>query len=173
MVVRVAEPGAWASRRAVSGDSEGNHTAGAGPNAREEVPGLAEAWRLAESGRRDSALAVLARLRREHPDNARVAFVQGQVNFRNYRWLDGLDSYRAAIALDPAYRRDEGLIVDLIRCLDSDRFQAACAQFLYAEIGADAVPQLEQAAQSHPLRNVRYRAARLSSQLGGSDLVAQ
>ena len=173
MVVRVAEPGAWASRRAVSGDSEGNNTAGAGPNAREEVPGLAEAWRLAESGRRDSALAVLARLRREHPDNARVAFVQGQVNFRNYRWLDGLDSYRAAIALDPAYRRDEGLIVDLIRCLDSDRFQAACAQFLYAEIGADAVPQLEQAAQSHPLRNVRYRAARLSSQLGGSDLVAQ
>jgi eukaryotic-like serine/threonine-protein kinase len=142
------------------------------PKGSEEVAGLAEAWRLAEAGRRDSALVALSRLRREHPENARVAFVQAQVNFRNYRWLDGLDSYRAAINLDPSYRRDEKLIVDLIRCLDSDRFQSACADFLYSEIGADALPQLEEAAQSHPLRNVRYRAARLSRRLSGTDLSA-
>lgn len=139
----------------------------------EHIPGLAEAWSLAEDGRRDAALAALSRLRREHPQNASVAFAQGQVNFRNYRWLDGLDSYRAAVDLEPAYRRDEQLITDLIRCLDSDRFHAPCATFLQTEIGADAVPHLEEAARSHPLRNVRYRAAWLWGQLGGGDSVAQ
>jgi eukaryotic-like serine/threonine-protein kinase len=169
----VASVGAWTWMRAVPVDSKLPPKAEAAQEREEEVPGVAEAWRLAEDGHRDAALAALSRLRRGYPKSARVAFVQGQVNFRNYRWLDGLNSYRAAIDLDPAYRSDERVIVDLIRCLDSDRFQAACAEFLYSEIGADAVPQLEHAARAHPLINVRYRAARLSSELGGSDLYAQ
>jgi eukaryotic-like serine/threonine-protein kinase len=169
----VVSASAWKWMRAAPVDSALPPKAEAAQKREEDVPGVAEAWRLAEAGHRDAALAAFSRLRREHPNSARVAFVQGQVNFRNYRWLDGLNSYRAAIDLDPAYRSDERVIVDVIRCLDSDRFQGACAEFLYSEIGADAVPQLEHAARAHPLVNVRYRAARLSSELGGSDLYAQ
>jgi len=131
----------------------------------ESVPGLAEARRLAAAGRRDQALAALKRLRARYPNNAEVPYLQGQANFSNYRWIDGLAAYREAIRIDPGLRSDPALIQDLIRCLDSDRYHRDCASFLRQEIGAPAVSHLNEAAGTHPLENVRIRARRLTSQI--------
>jgi serine/threonine-protein kinase len=132
----------------------------------ESIPGLAEARRLASSGRRDSALAALAKLRAKYPGEAEIPYLQGQVDFRNLRWLDGLAAYRAAIALSPALRSDAALIRDVIGCLDSDRFHRGCEDFLRHDIGPPALPLLSEAAGSHPYENVRTRARRLAAQIG-------
>jgi len=62
---------------------------------------------------------------------------------------------------DPAYRSDEKLIRNVIRCLVSDRFHSKCADFLVREVGAAAAPYLEEASRSDPYANVQSRAARL------------
>ncbi|HZN94748.1 MAG TPA: hypothetical protein VFB81_18665, partial [Myxococcales bacterium] len=131
----------------------------------ESVPGLAEARRLAAAGRRDSALAALARLRKQYPDSADVPYLEGQVDFRNLRWVDGLAAYRAAIGLAPTLRSDPALIRDVIQCLGSDRFHRTCEDFLRKEIGAPAVPHLTEAAGTHQYANVRTRARRLAAEI--------
>jgi serine/threonine protein kinase len=130
---------------------------------RENLPNVEQIERWAKEGerRRDQTLRALASLRAQYPQSAYAAFLEGQVNFDNLRWMDGLDSYGAAMRNNPAYRTDARLIRDLIRCLVSDRFYSKCSDFLVREVGAPAAPYLEEAARSDPYANVQSRAARL------------
>ncbi|WP_375770837.1 serine/threonine protein kinase [Archangium gephyra] len=131
--------------------------------AREELPDIEQIERWAREGerRRDQTLRALARLRTQYPANGYAPYLEGHVNFDNLRWVDGLASYGAALRNEPAYRTDEKLIRNVIRCLVSDRFHTKCAEFLVREVGAPAAPFLEEAASTDAYDNVRTRAARL------------
>jgi serine/threonine-protein kinase len=138
----------------------------------EEVAGVDEAYRLGVAGRVDSALNALRRIEKTNPNSAYVVFTAGRVQFANYRWNDGLASFREAIQKNPRYRADGRLIRDVIRCLDSDRAHFRCEQFLAEDVGLAAVPYLEDASRSHPLLNVQVRAAKLATRLRGSRAAA-
>ncbi|QRN94717.1 protein kinase [Archangium violaceum] len=130
---------------------------------REDLPNIEQIERWAKEGerRRDQTLRALASLRAQYPQSAYAPYLEGHVNFDNFRWVDGLASYGAAIRNNPAYRTDAKLVRNVIRCLVSDRFHTKCADFLVREVGAAAAPYLEEAARSDPYANVQSRAARL------------
>jgi serine/threonine-protein kinase len=130
---------------------------------REDLPNIEQIERWAKEGerRREQTLRELAKLRAQYPQSAYAPYLEGHVNFDNLRWVDGLASYGAAMRNNPAYRTDEKLIRNVIRCLVSDRFHTMCADFLVREVGAPAAPYLEEAARSDPYANVQSRAARL------------
>ncbi|WP_309890487.1 protein kinase domain-containing protein [Archangium sp.] len=129
----------------------------------EALPNIEQIERWVKEGerRRDQALRALADLRAKYPQNAYAPYLEGQVNFHNLRWVDGIASYKATLRNDPAYRSDPKLIRNLIRCLVSDTFHTKCADFLVREVGAPAAPFLDEAARTDPYANVRSRASRL------------
>jgi serine/threonine-protein kinase len=144
-------------------DSQPKQEAGLMPAAipPEPLPGIEQIERWVREGRRDQSLSALAKLRKQHPTSAYAPYLEGQVNFDNLRWVDGLASYGAAIRNNPAYRSDPTLIRNVIRCLVSDRFHTKCEEFLVQQVGAPAVSHLEEAARADAYANVRTRAARL------------
>jgi hypothetical protein len=119
----------------------------------EQLPNIEQIERWVREGRRDPALRALAQLRAQRPSSAYAPYLEGQVNFDNLRWVDGLASYDAAIRNNPAYRSDPMLIRDLIECLVSDRFHDKCADFLVREVGAPSAPLLEETARTHGRRS--------------------
>nr|WP_237726650.1 serine/threonine-protein kinase [Corallococcus coralloides] len=130
----------------------------------EQLPGIDEAHRLIKAQRRDAALAALKTLAAKHPTSAYVRYLEGNVNFDNLRWVDGVTAYRAALRNDAAYRDAPVVIQNAIRCLVSDRFHGTCEDFLRKDLGEAAVPSLEDAAREHPMASVRTRAAALLRQ---------
>ncbi|MCP3137920.1 serine/threonine-protein kinase [Pyxidicoccus xibeiensis] len=127
----------------------------------EALPGIEEVHGHIKAQRRDPALAALKKLAARHPKSAYVRYLEGNVNFDNLRWVDGVASYRAALRNDAAYRNAPVVIQNAIRCLVSDRFHDICQDFLREDLGDAAVPYLEEAARSDPMANVRTRAAAL------------
>jgi serine/threonine-protein kinase len=127
----------------------------------EELPGIDEARRLVEARQRDAALAALKKLAAKHPSSAYVRYLEGNVNFDNLRWVDGVASYRVALRNDAAYRHAPVVIQNAIRCLVSDRFHSTCEDFIRKDLGDAAMPYLEEAARADPMANVRVRAAAL------------
>ncbi|AKJ06085.1 Serine/threonine protein kinase PrkC, regulator of stationary phase [Archangium gephyra] len=110
---------------------------------REDLPNIEQLERWVKEGkewRRDQTLRELAKLRTQYPQSAYAPYLEGHVNFDNLRWVDGLDSYGAAMRNNAAYRTDARLIRNVIRCLVSDRFHTKCADFLVREVGAPAAP---------------------------------
>jgi len=132
----------------------------------EALPGIEQIERWVKEGRRDQSLSALAKLRKQHPTSAYAPYLEGQVNFDNLRWVDGLASYEAAIRNNPAGRTDPTLIRDVIRCLVSDRFHGKCGEFLVQQVGAPAATYLEEASRADAYANVRSRAARLLPKVG-------
>ncbi|CAM4047875.1 protein kinase [Corallococcus sp. ZKHCc1 1396] len=127
----------------------------------EPLPGIDEVQRLIQAQRRDAALAALKKLAAKHPTSAYVRYLEGNVNFDNLRWVDGVAAYRATLRNDAAYRNAPVLIQNAIRCLVSDRFHRTCQDFIRADLGEAAVPFLEEAARTHAMASVRTRAADL------------
>ncbi|NPC84036.1 hypothetical protein HPC49_38210, partial [Pyxidicoccus fallax] len=134
----------------------------------EDLPGLDEAHRLIDARNRDGALAALKKLAAKHPRSAYVRYLEGNVDFDNLRWVDGVAAYRAALRNDASYREDPTVIQNAIRCLVSDRFHGTCQDFILKDLGDAAVPYLEEAAREDPMANVRTRAAALLRQQGRS-----
>ncbi|RKH88608.1 serine/threonine protein kinase [Corallococcus sp. AB045] len=130
----------------------------------EQLPGIDEAHRLIKAQRRDAALAALKKLAAKYPTSAYVRYLEGNVNFDNLRWVDGVTAYRTALRNDAAYRNAPVVIQNAIRCLVSDRFHGTCEDFLRKDLGEAAVPSLEDAAREHPMASVRTRAAALLRQ---------
>ncbi|NOJ81946.1 serine/threonine-protein kinase [Myxococcus xanthus] len=130
----------------------------------EQLPGIDEVHRLIKAKRRDAALAALKKLAAKYPTSAYVRYLEGNVDFDNLRWVDGVAAYRAALRNDAAYRNAPVVIQNAIRCLVSDRFHGTCQDFLRKDLGEAAVPSLEDAAREHPMASVRTRAAALLRQ---------
>ena len=124
---------------------------------------------LARQGQRDRALRALATYRAQHPASAAAARLEGQINFAHLRWDDGLRAYGEALRLAPGLREDRALIADVIGCLVSDSAHRKCGRFLATQIGAPALPQLEEAARSSRYANVQHRARRLIAAGGFSE----
>ncbi|WP_167497753.1 serine/threonine-protein kinase [Corallococcus exercitus] len=131
----------------------------------EQLPGIDEVHRLIKAQRRDAALAALKKLAAKYPTSAYVRYLEGNVDFDNLRWVDGVAAYRAALRNDAAYRNAPVVIQNAIGCLVSDRFHGACEDFLRKDLGEAAVPSLEDAAREHPMASVRTRAAALLRQM--------
>jgi serine/threonine-protein kinase len=133
------------------------------PPARPPVPGLAEAEALVRAGRGTAALEDLRKLRAKYPDNPDVAYWMGNVYFERMWWSDGFDAYHVAVR-EPAYRQDRTLITNVLKSFISERYGATGERFIEREIGAAAIPYLEQAARSNSL-SVHARASHLLTKL--------
>jgi hypothetical protein len=132
------------------------------PRGRGDVgsPRVAEVDALLAAGDREAALRLVTRLRRDGPDDARLAAVQARLYFEKLRWSDGVGAYRFAVRSDPALAGDPVLVSHVIRSLQSSQFHERGAAFL-EELGEPVRPQLEEAARNHPSPSVRSRAAQL------------
>jgi eukaryotic-like serine/threonine-protein kinase len=117
-----------------------------------------------DSGRsapREAVLKTIARLRKQAPSNAELAYLEGNAFSRKMWWSEALASYRDAIRLDSQYREDPRLINNMIGALMSSSFHHNGARFLRDEIGAPAVPLLEDASREAESTTTRKRAAAL------------
>jgi eukaryotic-like serine/threonine-protein kinase len=121
---------------------------------------LDSAQHLLTSDERDAALDVLARARREHPEAASLPLLAGRIYFAKLYWTDGLRELRDAIRLDPTLRSDPELIKTVLKgFITTPYIERALEAFLREDIGAPAVPYLEETAREHPSATVRARAA--------------
>src|SRR5439155_22556786 len=132
--------------------------------ARAAVPGLEQAQALARGGRAAAALDALRKLRVKYPDNPDVAYVTGNVYFDRRWWNDGFDAYRVAVRGEPAYRQDRTLIMNVLKSFMSERYGGIGARFIEREIGAAAIPYLQEATRSNS-QSVRAHASRLLTRL--------
>jgi serine/threonine-protein kinase len=110
---------------------------------------------------RETALKTIARLRQQAPSNAELAYLEGNAFSGKMWWSEALASYRDAIRLDSDYREDPRLINNMIGALMSSSFHHKGARFLRDEIGAPAVPLLENASREAESTTTRKRAAAL------------
>lgn len=130
------------------------------PSADDPVADLiARAGGLAAGGRLKPAIDLLAKARKTYPQDARLPYHAGMLYLDKMYFADGLPLVRAAIELDPAYRRDDALIKLLVRGFNATAsYDGTIARFLRDDIGEAAKPYLEQTAKSHPNPIVRNRA---------------
>jgi len=127
-------------------------------------PGLDEAKTLLKIGRSTTALEILRKLRARYPGNAEVPYVMGRVYFDKLWWSDGFEAYQAAVARNPAYRQDPTLISDVLKSLVSEKESANGARFIEREVGAAAIPYVEELTASKN-QNIRARAKVLLARL--------
>jgi serine/threonine-protein kinase len=125
------------------------------------VPGLDEAEALVQAGRSAAALDVLRKLHAKYPQDPDVAYLMGNLYFDRMWWADGFDAYRVAVG---RYRQDPVLISNVVKSFISDRYAETGVRFIEHEIGAAAIPALEEAARGKSL-NVRTHAQRLLARL--------
>ncbi len=122
---------------------------------------LAQANDLFAQGHLEHALEIVNAARLLASQNAELAYLDGRIYFAKLWWTDGIRCLRDAIRLEPAYRSDPELIKTVLRgFLVTPRTESNLAAFL-VELGPDARPLVEDAAQNHPNRAVRDRAAAL------------
>jgi serine/threonine-protein kinase len=132
------------------------------PDPSEDV--LVRARALSAAGSADEAIELLGAARKTFPDRAALPFELGKIYFARFWWRDGLDAFRAAIRVDPAYRTDPDLIKTVLRgFITTPDTDEGLARFLLVDVGSDAIPYLQETAQSHPSQKVRARAAALLS----------
>jgi eukaryotic-like serine/threonine-protein kinase len=127
---------------------------------RQATPGPATVKALRDRGERESALKLVADLRRERPQDPELAALQAELYFEKLWWTEGLASYRVALKGDPSRAGDPVLVGHLVSSLQSDRFYRRAAAFL-RELGAPVRPFLKTAARQHESHSVRTRAASL------------
>jgi serine/threonine-protein kinase len=139
-------------------------TPGLAEVAADRVPDLDEIDALIARNRTSDATARLQKLRKQYPANAYLPFVIGNLYFDRLVWKKGFEAYRDAIALDPAYRRDPRVIANAIRSLASRSQAWRGVRFLEQEIGAPAIPLLEEVADSRSL-GIRNHSRRLLARL--------
>jgi serine/threonine protein kinase len=116
---------------------------------------------LLASGDVEGAIDTATKARKQYPQSAGLPYVAGRAYFAKYWWTDGIDSFRAAIKLDPTYRSDRELIRAALKgFIVTPRFDERLAGFL-VELGSGAVPYIEETAKTHHNPQIRDRASAL------------
>ncbi len=111
------------------------------------------------------ATRSLDRLRRQYPDSAYLAYLQGSLFMDHSYWQDGLEAYRAAIAKDARYADEPTIVRDAIRGLYSRSKPWMAARFIEESLGASARPALLEAKASARNAQVKGRIASLLGKL--------
>jgi serine/threonine protein kinase len=123
------------------------------------APVLARVADLYSNGDVEPALTLVTKARRQYPDSAQLAFLEGKIYFAKLWWSDGLKALRDAIRLDPGYRRDPELIKLAIRAfLTTPDRDPELAELLHNDIGDSVRPFLDEVAKSNPNAALRARA---------------
>src|SRR5262249_61433917 len=95
------------------------------PAPRPPAPEIARPLRMAEQAlaRGDllKARTILTQELSAHPDSARVHYLLGNIAFLDRRADAGLNAYHDAMRLDPGFRGDAALLVNLRGLLDDRR----------------------------------------------------
>ncbi len=133
----------------------------------EHADDIAALRKLAGDGKLDEALDGLEQLAHRAPRRAEVQYALGNLYTETQRWVDAVNAYHAAITLDAAFRNDERLMSDVVEALADEDSHEAAAQLLANEIGAAALPRLDEATRSsNP--ELRDRARTVSEAIGGA-----
>jgi tetratricopeptide (TPR) repeat protein len=120
---------------------------------------IEQAEALLASDSYEAAASLLRKARKEHPDNAEIAYLAGRAYFGQLWWADGIDSFRAAIMLDPTYREDPDLLKAVLKgFLTTPGVDDRILSFMRHDIGAPMRPYLEETAAKHPNKTRRARA---------------
>lgn len=160
-----AEPADFADDGPVAEDAITAKIAAAPLAADNGPPELVRARALVRDGRSQQARKLLEKLRPRYRDDPEIHFLLGQSYFDMLWCRDGIDSYRTAISLHPPYSSDPELVQSTISGLANDKYHAQVARFITQQLGAAAIPALEQMAERYPRQEVRERAARTLSKL--------
>ena len=152
------------------GDASRSGDAGDAPpadsGALAELPELVEVRALIDKGRRDQAIQALQDIEGKHPGLAEAPYLLGQLYFRKLWSKNGMESYRRAIFLEPAYRQDKVLIDSVLRAFAASKSQRDdLAEFVFDDIGPSAVPGVRELAEKHRKKSVREHARRLLRRL--------
>jgi len=124
------------------------------------APVLARAADLYSNGDIEAGLSLVTKERKDHPDSAQLAFLEGKLYFAKLWWGDGIKALRDAIRLDPGYRSDPELIKLALRAfLTTPDTDPEIAALLQKDIGAPARPFLDETAKTNPNAALRARAA--------------
>ena len=136
-----------------------------GPAAPPELAGLRAKVRGAATPQ--AVVTALSRLGAQHPRNAEIPFLLGQIYFERLWVDDGLEQFRKAIRLDPGRREDPALIRAALNGLGNDGHHAKVRRFLAKDIGPPAVPYLQGVVDGNWRKEVKDRAAATLRDLGG------
>jgi serine/threonine-protein kinase len=107
----------------------------------------------------DGAARLLRAARKQHPESAQIAFLAGKAYFGQLWWTDGIDSFRAAIKLEPSYRENPELLKAVLKgFLTTPDTDDRIVSFMRQDIGPPLRPYLEETAKKHPKKALRARA---------------
>jgi hypothetical protein len=107
----------------------------------------------------EGAVKILRPARKAHPDNAEIAFLAGKAYFGQLWWSDGVDSFRAAVKLDPSYKTNPDMLKAVLKgFLTTPDTDDRIVDFMRHDIGPPMRPYLEETAQKHPKKALRARA---------------
>jgi eukaryotic-like serine/threonine-protein kinase len=124
------------------------------------APALSRASDLYANGDLEPALDVVTKARRQHPDSAQLAFLDGKIYFAKLWWSDGVKAFRDAIRLDPAYRTDPELLKITLRgFITTPDTDPRIEEFVRQDLGDAAEPGLSETVKSHPNATIRSRAS--------------
>ncbi|MES1207339.1 MAG: serine/threonine-protein kinase [Pseudomonadota bacterium] len=116
-------------------------------------------WSLLDAGRLDEGATRIKALVGADPDAAWPRFALGVLDYRKYWRRDSVRQWRLAVARDPDIRRDPQFGAYLCFMLD-DSWKEAGVTDLLKQLGAHAVPLLDQCVASAKTPRLRAQASR-------------
>jgi serine/threonine-protein kinase len=129
------------------------------------VETIADAQALVDKGDRESAISGLKMLRREHPNDANIIYLLGNLYFEKRWWADAMDLYQEAIRLDPVIRRERLLNENVISALVDEKTASRAKAMIVHKIGMAAMPYLKRASIKNESYKVRKRVRTLMKRL--------
>jgi hypothetical protein len=125
-------------------------------------------WSLLDSGRLNEGATRIKALVARDPDAAWPEFALGVLYYRKYWRRDSINHWKLALARDPEIRLDPQFGAYLCYMLD-DTWKAAGTTELLNQLGAGAVPLLEQCVASAKSPQLRALASRKLDRLRQSN----
>jgi len=121
--------------------------------------------RIIRGDRSTRTLKEIQKLSHKYAKNAEIAYILGQLYCSKLWMNDGLEAFRKAIRLEPAFRENPYLIKAAVDGLGNDGDHLKVEQFLVQEIGKPAEPFLEEVLEGNFRQQVKERASVIMQEL--------